>query len=100
MVLNRKQFINRIAKMLKQSVKSVTDYEHPLWIAENCGPTHCEWFLCVSPIDLKFERKPEFWDWCDENMAGGIACFSSGEVEWWGFENKNDISIWLLRWSR
>lgn len=101
MVLNRKQFIKHFSKLLKQAPGAVEDYNHPIWIAENRGSIRCEWFLCVEPVVLGFGRNPYFWDWCDENLSGGMTCFSSGDIEeWWGFENKTDISLWLLRWSK
>jgi hypothetical protein len=82
----------------------VDDDEHVIWNAEKFNPDNrffCQWFVCVKPFMLQ-EDKDEYWEWCNKNLTGKITCFSSSTdsmEEWWGFTEKQDILIWLLRWN-
>jgi len=61
-------------------------------------PAH--WFINTKPIDLNEGRKGTFFNWCKENLKGSIFCYySQGLEEWWGFTEKDDISVWLLKWG-
>jgi hypothetical protein len=60
----------------------------------------CHYFICVRKI-LE-EGNTEFWDWTKEALQGETSCFASddfGRKEWWGFTNKDDILIFVLRWA-
>jgi hypothetical protein len=64
------------------------------------GGSPIQWFVKIKPIEPWAEIQSQYWDWCHRNLEGDLVCYSSGdEDEWWGFENKHDIVLWLLRWS-
>ncbi len=66
-----------------------------LWLPERAASITCHWF-----VNLKVNCPSDYWDWCNNNLKGHVRCFSSGdEEEWWGFTNKDDISLWVLRFS-
>jgi hypothetical protein len=76
-----------------------------LWAAEHSlRPDTCQHFVCVPPLtDLQTidQSYSEFWAWCEQQMQGYCRCFSSNtrdREEWWGFTNKDDILMWVLRW--
>ncbi len=76
----------------------------PLWIPEDNCNTRCEWFISVKPVIMQTDAsdKSDFWLWCSTNLAGIVRCFASdsyGQVEWWGFEKREDIEWWILKWS-
>lgn len=107
MIYTRQQF----ADMWNEEKPGLGDKESPLWFPEQSwsdldddGPLTCEWFVCVNPMRLGRERdkKDMFWEWCSKNLIGRCRCFSSnygGKEEWWGFTNKDDITIWMLKWA-
>ena len=66
---------------------------------------HCKWFVCTKPLALKYDdgTKGKYWDWVNSTLKGRITCFSSDSInqeEWWGGENKKDMTLWLLKWSK
>jgi hypothetical protein len=82
----------------------------PLWEAEYDLDQKCQWFVKVKPLhisseltaDGKYRIKDIYWDWCGKNMSGNTRCFSSNSdehEEWWGFTNKDDLTLWMLRWA-
>lgn len=65
-----------------------------------------QWFVKVRPIPMNLSsyvnRKSEYWAWCNENLNGRLLCYwtnSEDQVEWWGFTQKDDIALWLLKWN-
>jgi hypothetical protein len=71
----------------------------PLWCAEE-STSRCDWFICVKPLRVHNFKKT-YWDWCNNNLQGKTACYSSdseNEQEWWGFTDKQDIVLWTLKW--
>lgn len=99
MILDRQQF----ADHMESSMPGMGDHQSPLWIPEQLHGTRFEWFL-------RFEMTPrqtdEFWDFAHNCLSGKIGCFSSGMSthtsefwEWWGFTHKDDIPVFVLRWS-
>lgn len=53
-------------------------------------------FVCIKPIPLE----DDWFTWIEENCDGKVMCFSSNEKEeWWGFTNRDDIFLFLLRWA-
>lgn len=59
-------------------------------------PVHCKYFVCIKPINLL----DHFYEWLCENCNGAVRCFSSSETEeWWGFDDKQDVFFFLLRWA-
>lgn len=103
MILSRHEF----RLWLKLRDPSFYSWKSPAWSMEtkNIKP---HWFVNVRPI--RFYRnehditKQDYWDWCNKNLSGKLLCYWSddeegGTGEWWGFTNKDDITLWLLRWS-
>lgn len=72
-----------------------------LWVPEEHDHITCQWFVCVRPLSVhKFKRR--YYDWCDQALHGQIRCFSSdqqGQQEWWGFTDRKDIALWMLKWT-
>ena len=62
-----------------------------------------QWFVKVKPVNVSRTRgyKKDYWAWCDKNLRGQLLCYWSDneEEEWWGFTNKDDIALWLLKWT-
>lgn len=95
-MMNRKEF----SDMFNQQRKGLGDLGSALWEAEHDIPK-CQWFVKVKPLKVS-EYKHDYWDWCNINLTGKTRCFSSdsdGREEWWGFTDKYDIVLWLLRWA-
>ena len=102
MILTRKEFISRWNDLVPNDPVNRSD--HPLLIPETeikTGPPS-RWFV------LQRENRPmfddDYWKWCNTNLAGQIRCYmfeelQDGDWAWWGFTNKKDITIWLLRWA-
>ena len=99
MILDRQQF----ADHMESSMPGMGDRQSPLWIPDQHFATRFEWFL-------RFEMTPrqtdEFWTFAHNCLSGKIGCFSSGMSthtsefwEWWGFTHKDDIPVFVLRWS-
>ena len=72
-----------------------------LWLpdeVESGGPS--QWFVCVKPIGVH-RFKFGYYDWCNKTLKGRVRCYSSdndSKQEWWGFTDKEDIVIWMLKW--
>lgn len=95
----------------RQGFVDYWDHQHPpralgsttnsaLWIPEQDARIRCEWFVCVAPV--LYEDTREYWDWCDRTLRGQLLCFSCNlddDEEWWGFEFKEDITWWSLKWT-
>jgi hypothetical protein len=72
--------------------------DSPLWIPDDFTPS--QWFVCVKPIGVH-RFKFSYFDWCNKTLAGRVRCYSSdpeNQKEWWGFTDKNDIALWMLKW--
>lgn len=75
----------------------------PAWTHE--PPKHPgQWFVKVRPIRVSRSSysKTDYWAWCNKNLQGRLLCYWSdteNQEEWWGFTNKDDIAIWLLKWN-
>ena len=105
--MNRKQFIARFDEIFRHHGGSCDNDNHVLWEAEKMySPRlHCKWFVCTKPLALKYDdgTKGKYWDWVNSTLKGRITCFSSDSInqeEWWGGENKKDMTFWLLKWSK
>lgn len=101
MVITRTEFIKTL--MQEPGWKfELSDVNGPLWIPEReMGSVwESQWFTCVKPVT--YETKAEYWGWCNTNLKYRTACYLSDDTnqeEWWGFEDKNDTVLWLLRWG-
>ena len=72
----------------------------PLWIPEENSEEPYTWFVCVKPNGVS-RFKWSYWEWCNSTLIGKVRCYSSdtdNQQEWWGFTNKEDITIWMLKW--
>lgn len=100
MILSRKDFVTHFEKLLGQ-----INNNSAIWIPEmGLAEFRSQWFVCVKPVlgcQWHF-TKSDYWNWCDKNLKGRIRCYSSDNVqqeEWWGFTDKRDIPLWILKWS-
>lgn len=78
------------------------DDDSPLWIPEEgLVMNQSHWFCSIRPIVDTID-KAEFHQWNREHLQGKVRCYSSNsddKIEWWGFNDYNDILIWMLKWS-
>ena len=100
MILDRQQF----ADHWNDEKPGLGNSNSPLWIPETFDSMiiQCEWFVCVKPLKVHY-FKDQFWTWCEENLSGYCRCFSSNtddSEEWWGFTDKTDLTIWMLKWAQ
>lgn len=102
MILDRQQFAHHM-KSGHHFADRQTPFQNPLWVPEQQHNARFEWFLRISMANYQTE---EFWDFCHNTLQGKIGCFSSGmntitgeSWEWWGFTHKDDITLFVLRWS-
>lgn len=105
MIYTRQQF----ADMWNEEKPGLGDEDSPLWVPEHNwtgmdedGPLRCVWFVCIKPLGMwdRSTSKEKFWHWCTENLIGRCRCFSSaGQEEWWGFTDKDDLVLFILRWA-
>lgn len=96
-VLDREQFIEHW-----NSVKpGLGDADSGLWAYEReYGPV-CQWFVRVKPIRLPLygAKQQQFTKWCKELCPSGVSCYSaSDDEECWGFVDRDEMILWLLRW--
>ena len=94
-VLNRIQFAELFAE--RETYDCDDDI---LWIPEKFDGHEitCKYFVCIRPIE---KPNDEYWEWCNNTIAGEIRCFTSDGIdkEWWGFTVYDDILMWALKWS-
>jgi hypothetical protein len=97
-ILTREQFANHF----DQLHAGLGDEHSPLWEPEHfepgAQPSH--WFVYTQgPAQAWSWDKNQYWSWCRQHCQGSVLCYSaSDEGEWWGFERREDILIWSLRW--
>lgn len=100
MVLTRKQF----AEYFNSLKSGLGDDDSPLWEGDHDLDEKCNYFISVPPRPRTYEWKLDFsanfWCWAADTLKGCTRCFSAGDdEEWWGFTHKEDIILFLLRWS-
>jgi hypothetical protein len=101
LVVNREQFTAIFDKIFEREggVKVVP----MLWTPEEIYDVECTHFACVPPVKLSLKNnRNAYWKWCEKTLKGKVLCFSSNDEdkeEWWGFTEKEDIMIWMLRWN-
>ena len=103
MVITREEFTEDIIKPLFPNNPGMAGPDSGLWVPEYDG-VFCKWFVRVAPVKVSSSanRKKTFWNWCNKNLKGTTRCFMSdpdNKAEWWGFTHKEDIPLWLLKWS-
>jgi hypothetical protein len=106
MMYSRSEF----KKILNSWKKGLGSENGPVWEGEKHAKVKCDWFVKIIPITDNFHvdnNKDNYWQWCNDTLTGKLLCISTtGNVavnvadrqEWWGFTNKDDIPIWLLKW--
>lgn len=97
-ILTREQF----ADHFDQLHPGLGDVDSPLWEPEHFEPgaQPSDWFVYTQgPAQAWSWDKNQYWSWCRQHCQGSVLCYSaSDEGEWWGFERREDILIWSLRW--
>ena len=89
--------------LVKQTWHNTNDLsadDSPLWALEKATVIRPQWFACIKPINQR--HAAAYWHWCDSHLSGDVLCYSSNtddSEEWWGFTEKNDVLIWMLRWA-
>jgi hypothetical protein len=79
------------------------DSDSALWEPEHYDPGGpSEWFVSarVPGIHRWDWDKAGYWSWIRHHCQGSVRCYSldgSGQG-WWGFEHRDDIVLWSLRW--
>ena len=100
-VLDRQQFIQYWEGVLP----GICETSGAMWAYEAECEKKSEWFTCVRPLKfdmLGYDKKTEYWKWCNSNCVGQILCYSTNywaQEEWWGFSHHADIHWWLLKWA-
>ena len=95
MILTRAQFVDYFNNL----GAGLGNDDSPLWIPEESGD-RCEMFVCVKPIGVS-RFKWAYYNWCNTTLKGKVFCYSSdpdNQKEWWGFTNRDDIVLWMLKW--
>lgn len=96
-VLSRTEFSQFWNSLLPE--KNLGESESPLWDPERYNGVECQYFIDTENITRRVESGciPV---WNEKNLRGKVLCFSSSETEeWWGFTDKKDIPLFLLRWQ-
>ena len=101
MILDRQQF----ADHMESSMPGMGDRQSPLWIPEQQHGTRFKWFLRIDMANFPHDDS-QFWQFAHNCLGGKIGCFSTGmdtvtgeSWHWWGFTHKDDIPVFVLRWS-
>lgn len=99
-MITREEFKERAQVFTLISQKDITADDSPLWSVERRMKIKPEWFICINRDTLDVDLK-DYWNWCYTHLSGELICYLSSDKhgEWWGFTNKDDIVIWLLKWS-
>lgn len=98
-ILTRKEF----ARYWNLKRPGLGDADSALWEPEHyeslAKPSN--WFIYANGPAAKMEwDKSKYWSWVRKHCQGSVLCYSASEEgEWWGFENHDDIVLWVLRWS-
>lgn len=75
--------------------------DSPLWAVEQSTQIIPQWFVCVKPVRVVTQIE-DYWQWCEKHLTGKLLCYSSSDEdqeEWWGFTNKDDGILWILKWA-
>lgn len=77
----------------------------PFWIPEKRDGWHAKYFIETIVVGQRSSRDPfdlGFWHWCEKYMSKTPLCFMSdsrNNKEWWGFNNEEDATLFILKWS-
>ena len=101
-VLTRKQFKQHWEDILP----GMGETGGAIWAYEDACGKKSEWFTCIRPLEIDmrgYDKKTEYWQWCNSNCVGQILCYSTNreeQEEWWGFSHHADIAFWMLKWAQ
>jgi len=105
--MNRTEFIARFNEIMRHHGGGCEKDDHPLWEAEKADTPRikCKWFVCVKPLRMRSTdtSKSDYWYWVTNTLKGRVTCYSSdhdNNEEWWGFQYKKDMTMWVLKWSK
>ena len=98
-MMSRAEFINHI-ELLYPNL-NLFDDDSVVWAYEKYIQRKSEWFIVVPrEIDYNDNGSEYYWEWCKEHLSGEAICYSSSDDEqWWGFTDKDDVALWVLKWS-
>ena len=97
-ILTREQFIEWWDNWVPEN--PVNRRDHPLWLPETeikPGPP-CQWFV----KNKLTSSTSDYWKWCRTSLKGMLRCYMVDEEngwEWWGFTDKQDMTLWMLKWA-
>jgi hypothetical protein len=93
--MEREEFLNILCPNAKSCVL----------MYEQSSPKYkkCSWFVHTK-IWLSrswAQDQEDFWSWVTKNCSGIVMCYvsSSEDGDWWGFQYKNDATLFKLSWS-
>ena len=99
MVLTRQEFQHWVEKRFPH----MAGYHSAIWSVETKKISR--WFVLTKPVSMQRDGrrlKDQYWNWCNAHCAGQLLCYYSdfdNQEEWWGFSDKQDIALWLLKWT-
>ena len=79
---------------------SIMNDKEPFWIPEIRDGWKASHFAAIAMPPRDYEKEL-FWDWCKNNLSKPPLCYMSDDyhnVEWWGFNTKEDMMLFLLKW--
>ena len=93
MILERDKF----CKYVERYTNIETEDNSPLWIPEQSSGIKSNYFLICPTFN---HPTAGFWEWNDTKLIGQVRCYylDHGGDTWWGFTEKDDITLFLLRW--
>ena len=96
-ILTREQFRD----YFEQQRPGLGQEDSALWEPEHFEPgiQPSGWFVHARTLGVW--DKTEFWSWCRRHCRGSVLCYSMDQDlrGWWGFERREDILIWVMRWA-
>ena len=100
MILTREEF----SDYFNQQHPGLGDADSALWEPERYEPhaVPSEWFVYADTPEISGWNwdKAVYWSWVRNHCRGQVFCYSlSGGQGWWGFQYRDDIVIWSLRWT-
>lgn len=98
MLLTRDEF----KEMLESWRPGISSDGSGVWALEDYMGYQSEWFVCINPI--KMDVIDDMWEWIEGEgkLIGKMSCYYSSiekNEEWWGFTHKEDIPLWMLKWT-
>lgn len=96
-ILTRDQFRDHF----NQLHPGLGDADSSLWEPEiwETGGRPSVWFVHIQ-TQAQWDKN-EFWTWCRQHCGGHVLCYSQDPDRWgwWGFERREDIIWWVMRWA-